>query len=87
LQTAYAIYILALFIDLSHRSLFSKNKVDRNSVVKDSSGTVYPSIIWKALLMKCGLTVKPENATDANTHFFLVSLTEEEKASRFAKGG
>jgi hypothetical protein len=56
-------------------------------VVKDSSGTVYPSIIWKALLMKCGLTVKPENATDANTHFFLVSLTEEEKASRFAKGG
>ena len=60
-------------------------KLSDDSIVKDSSGTVYPAAIWKALLMKGSYTLKPENPQDKNTAFLLVHLTEEEQAKRFAR--
>jgi thiol-disulfide isomerase/thioredoxin len=59
-------------------------KVTETSVVKDSSGTIYPANIWRPLLLKGGHVLKAENRDDANTAFYLVRLTEEEKEARFA---
>ncbi len=79
----YVFFLLLLFIS-SH--LFAqKLKLDENSVVKDSFGTVYPSSLWQPLLMRGTHIVKPENAADANTAFFLVRLTDEERDARLAK--
>ena len=60
-------------------------KITENSIVKDSSGTIYPSVIWRQLLLKGGHTLKAENRNDANTAFYLVRLSNEEKEARFAK--
>lgn len=60
-------------------------KITENSVVKDSSGTVYPAAIWQQLLMKGGHILKAENQNDPKTEFYLVRLSAEEKEARFAK--
>lgn len=60
-------------------------KITETSVVKDSSGTVYPAEIWRQLLLKGGHTLRAENKDDPNTAFILVRLTDEQKQARFAK--
>ena len=75
------LFFLACFCTL----LSSAQKLTETSVVKDSSGTIYPAVIWRQLLMKGGHTVKPENKEDSNTAFYLVRLTSEEKEARLAK--
>lgn len=60
-------------------------RLNENSIVKDSTGFIYPEALWKPLLMKGGHTIKPENRNDPNTAFILVRLTEEERESRLAK--
>lgn len=61
-------------------------RVDENSVVKDSSGTVYPYGIWQPLLQK-GYVLKPVDPKNAQTEFLLVKLTEEQQAARMEKMG
>jgi len=53
--------------------------VDKNSVVKDSTGKTYAYITWQALLHSGKYTLRPEDYTDANTAFILIS-----KASKTA---
>lgn len=53
------------------------------SVVKDSSGTVYPAAVWQALYLKGDCELKAQNPKDPNTAFILVRLTEKEKEARF----
>lgn len=77
-------FLLVFSILLASASLQAQ-KLSDDSIVKDSTGTVYPAAIWKALLMKGSYTLKPENPKDRNTAFLLVQLTEEEQAKRFAK--
>lgn len=60
-------------------------KLTENSIVKDSTGTVFPVELWRPLLMKGGHILKAENKNDPNTAFFLVRLTPEEKEARLAK--
>ena len=66
-------------------TLASSQKITENTIVKDSSGTIYPASIWRALLVKGGHVLKPENKDDQNTAFYLVRLTDEEKEARMAK--
>lgn len=54
------------------------------SIVKDSSGSVYPYATWKALLMK-GYAIKPVDAKDPNTELLLIKLTERQVADRMEK--
>ncbi|HUC79415.1 MAG TPA: TlpA disulfide reductase family protein [Flavisolibacter sp.] len=66
-------------------TLANAQKITENTIVKDSSGTIYPASIWRPLLVKGGHTLKPENKNDQNTAFYLVRLTGEEKEARMAK--
>ncbi|RYF78102.1 MAG: TlpA family protein disulfide reductase [Chitinophagaceae bacterium] len=75
--------LILLFVVFGFAS--SAQKPTENSIVKDSSGTVYPAAIWKALLMKGGHVIRAENKDDPNTAFYLVRLTQEEKEARLAK--
>ncbi|MDQ6610643.1 MAG: TlpA family protein disulfide reductase [Bacteroidota bacterium] len=76
-------YIL-LLLALCHFEAQAQ-KLTENSVVKDSSGVVYPVAIWKALLMKGSYALKAEDKDDPNTAFLLVRLTDSEKESRLGK--
>jgi len=60
-------------------------KITENSIVKDSSGTVYPAAIWRQLLVQGSYVLKAENKDDPGTAFYLVRLTNEEKEARLAK--
>lgn len=59
-------------------------RLSENTVVKDSSGTVYPYAIWQALLMK-GYILKPVDPKKTDTEFLLVKLTEKQNAERLEK--
>lgn len=60
-------------------------KINENTVVKDSSGTVYPYAAWLSMLRTGDYVLKQEKANDPNTAFVLTRLTEEEKEARLAK--
>jgi peroxiredoxin len=59
-----------------------KAKLSDNSVVKDTSGIVYPAAIWKNLLSTGRYTLRVKDAKDENSEFLLVRLSEEEYQRR-----
>lgn len=61
-----------------------KRKLDENTVVRDSSGTVYPYAIWSALLSK-GYVLKASDPKNKNSDMLLVRLSENEFQERLSK--
>ena len=81
------IYFIA-FIALNTYSQSASLKIDKNTVVKDSTGYIYPYAIWNVLLSKAEYTIKPINAKDKNTEFLLIRLSPkqiEERLERMPK--
>lgn len=70
---------------------FSQNKPvtaikpDENSVVADSSGSVYPYVIWKKLTQSGDYTVVRGRFKDDPDKYLLIHFTEEMKKSVVAK--
>ena len=62
-----------------------KFKLTDKSVVKDSSGTIYPAVVWQSLYMKGDCDLRAEHPRDANTAFILVRLSEKEKEARLKR--
>lgn len=60
-------------------------QVDENAVVKDSTGNTYPAVIWKPLVEKGTIKLKPENPNDPNTAYLIVRVTEDEKSKKYKK--
>lgn len=55
-----------------------KIQLNENTVVKDTSGSVFPYSIWSSLLMTGHYNIKPENPGDENTAFVMTRLTDEQ---------
>jgi len=60
-------------------------KLDASSIVRDSSGMLYPYVIWQKMLSSGNYTVKPIDPRSDSTAFLLVKLSEEEKNSRYSR--
>jgi peroxiredoxin len=54
------------------------------TIVKDSSGIVYPYNIWKSLLSTGTYILKAEKPQDENTDYLIVRLTEEQLQKKIA---
>lgn len=77
---------VAFFLSVAFSCFASfAQKINGNTVVKDSSGTVYPYAAWLTLVRTGDYILKPEKTADPNTAFVLVHLSEEEKEARLAK--
>jgi peroxiredoxin len=61
-----------------------KSLLTEESIVKDTSGTIYRAEIWRKLLLTGYYNLKPENANDKNTAFILIRISEEERAKRLS---
>jgi peroxiredoxin len=59
-------------------------KLDASTVVRDSSGTVYPYAIWTALLSK-GYILKALDPKNAASDLLLIRLSDEEREARLSK--
>jgi peroxiredoxin len=82
------LFILSLLFGLPALSQTPASlKLNENTIVKDSSGNLYPYAIWQALLRKGSYSLKAENPKNVNTAFYLVELSEKEKASRLERMG
>ena len=49
------------------------------SIVKDSSGMVYPYAVWNKLIQTGNYSIKPVSIKDPNDEFILYELTEKDK--------
>lgn len=54
------------------------------TIVKDSSGMIYPYATWRQLLSTGGYKIRPVDPNDKKTEFLLVRLTEEQKEQQMA---
>lgn len=54
-------------------------KITQNAVVKDSSGEVYPYIIWQKLVQTGSYYIRPVNFKDPNTEFIIYKISEAQK--------
>jgi thiol-disulfide isomerase/thioredoxin len=79
------IFLLLAFFIAFGASAQNQLKVTDNSVVKDSTGLIYPAAIWKALVRKGSYTLKPEDPANSQTAFYLIRLSEDEVEQRFAQ--
>jgi peroxiredoxin len=55
--------------------------LNSKTIVKDSSGTVYPMSAWQPLLLK-GYILKPENPGSENTAYWLIKPSPEQLKKR-----
>ncbi|MBS1628003.1 MAG: TlpA family protein disulfide reductase [Bacteroidetes bacterium] len=61
-----------------------KLTVNDKSIIKDSSGMVYPYSIWVKLMQTNQYGLRPVNAKDVKTEFIIYKLSEKQLASRDA---
>ena len=68
---------------------FSQSKPVRlteNTIVKDSSGTLYPYETWRSMLMH-GYMLKAVDPKNENTEFILVKLSDKQQTERLERMG
>ena len=81
-------FLLLFFFVINAYSQKSALKINENTIVKDSTGFVYPYSIWQSLMFKGKYGLMPENPSDKNTGFILYRLSEKqwlEKMQRMPK--
>lgn len=74
--------VLLIFGLFSIQTLQAQAKqisLTEKSIVKDSSGTVYPYAIWSKLMQSGNYAIKPVSFVDPNDQFILYELSEKEK--------
>lgn len=76
---------LACTFSLSAQKTKVRAKLTETSVVKDSSGNVFPFEIWKTVISSSNITVYPENPQDENSAWIIKRLTKEEKLGLMGK--
>jgi peroxiredoxin len=81
---AFVVFFLLFSITPIARAQQKISKLTDNSVVKDSSGTVYPADVWKPLMFQ-GYSIKPVEPSNPNTEFIIYRLSEDQKAQRLSK--
>lgn len=73
------------FLFLSAQSAPPKITLNASSIIKDSSGMVYPYAIWQKLLQTGEYSIRIIDPNANPIEFLLVRLSESEKAARDAK--
>ena len=67
---------------LSAQSSVTKTRMDANSIVKDSSGLVYPYAIWQKLIQSGNYGIRMIDPKADPVEFLLMRLSEAEKVAR-----
>ncbi|HUS03626.1 MAG TPA: TlpA disulfide reductase family protein [Chitinophagaceae bacterium] len=80
----YLVFIL-LFLTMASYSQDSRIKMNEKSIVKDSSGFVYPASIWGPLMFKGDVIIKPVDPKNRKTEFLLTKLNEAQKNEFLSK--
>lgn len=60
-------------------------RYDEGTVVKDTTGFVYPYAIWSPLVQKGSHVLKPENPSDRNTAYFIERRSDADKEEQEKK--
>ena len=66
------VFSFAVIVNLSAQIRLTVND---KSIIKDSSGMVYPYAIWVKLMQTNQYGLKPVNAKDAKTEFIIIDLS------------
>ncbi|MGZ3755289.1 MAG: TlpA family protein disulfide reductase [Mucilaginibacter sp.] len=81
------LFCLALFVTSALvaqvKTVVRKIQLDDNSVVMDSAGFRYPTVIWRKMMSSGDYTIKAINPQSDTVTFLLVKLSEAEKTSRY----
>jgi thiol-disulfide isomerase/thioredoxin len=77
-----ATLLFCLVCNNSEAQQTQKNALDEKTVVKDTSGMQYPYAIWQKLMATREYTLKRINPGNASEGYFIIRLTEQEKARR-----
>lgn len=73
--------VLSVII-LTAQSPVTNMRLNENSIVKDSSGLVYPAAIWQKLMQSGDYSIRLINRQANPVEFLLVRLSESEKIAR-----
>jgi len=81
------IFILctSIFLIVNARSQRAPIKVNEHTVVRDSSGYIYPFVLWQELMFKGSYGLKAVDSTDKHTIFIIYKYTERERIERMEK--
>ena len=84
-------FALAIFLFLTATIIVNAQnarkviRLDENSIVKDSSGLVYPGVIWKKMIASGEYRILAVNPRSDTPGFLIAKLPEAELDARFAR--
>lgn len=82
---AIALFLLVAGTHAQNQTVKRTVSLNENTVVKDSSGMIYPYMVWQKMLQSGNFSVKPVNFRDANTEYIIVALTDKQKEERLSR--
>ncbi|MFN3667481.1 MAG: hypothetical protein ACK4S0_15055, partial [Sediminibacterium sp.] len=85
MKTLCSIVLFLSVVTLSAQAPSTNNRLNASSIVKDSSGMVYPYAIWQKLLQSGDYTVRISDPKANPIEFLLVRMSESEKIARDEK--
>src|ERR1700744_231810 len=82
------LFFLLLLTSIIASAAYAQNKAirpDQNSIVKDSSGMVYPYVVWQKLCSSGEYRIKVQGHGNDKPEFFLEKLSEADLDARYSK--
>ncbi len=82
MKQLFPLLAILLALNVNAQTPGARVALNDKSVVKDSSGTLYPFAIWQKLMMTGEYTIRPLNINSNPPEFLLVRLSEAEIQAR-----
>ena len=79
------IIVLSLTVIVKAQTGVKKRHLDENTVVKDTSGTMFAYPVWQAMVKSGDYVVKPLDPSNDSTAFVIYKLSEEQKDKRLSR--
>jgi thiol-disulfide isomerase/thioredoxin len=83
-----SLLIVFIFLSIAHthaqNNILPAAKLSEGSIVKDTTGTTYPSAIWMQLLQTGRYNIRPEQPEKENSAFIITRITDQEYEKRMA---
>jgi thiol-disulfide isomerase/thioredoxin len=85
MKTLLAIIVAFLFVSIFANAQKTRVALTENSIVKTEDGTVLPTEIWRALMLKGHYALKQDNATQGEKQFIIYALSDSAYEAKMAK--
>lgn len=81
----FLIFCISIFLIVNVNSQNGRVMISEKTVVRDSSGNIYPFDVWRQLILTGSCGLKAVDSTNKNSDLIIFKYTDKERAERIEK--